>query len=36
MQLVILSDMFFNPSFEMTTSFINVARTAASTGKFIY
>ena len=36
MRLVILFDMFFNPSFKMTTSLANVARTAASTGKFIY
>ena len=31
MRLVILFDMFLNPSFKMTTSFANVARTAAST-----
>ena len=36
MRLVILFDMFFNPSIKMTISFVNVARTAASTSKFIY
>ena len=36
MTLVILFDMFLNPSFKMTTSFANVARTTASTSKFIY
>ena len=35
MRLVILFDMFLNPSFKMTTSFAKVARTAASTSKFI-
>ena len=30
MKLVILFDMFLNPSFKMTTSFANVARTTAS------
>ena len=30
MGLVILFDMFLNPSFKMTTSFANIARTAAS------
>ena len=25
-----------NPSFKMTTSFVNIARTTASTSKFIY
>ena len=29
MKLVILFDMFLNPSFKMTTSFANVARTTA-------
>ena len=29
MTLIILFDMFFNPSFKMTTSFTHVARTAA-------
>ena len=36
MRLVILFDMFLNPSFKMATSFTNVARTTASTSKFIY
>ena len=36
MRLVILFDMFLNPSFKMTTSFANIARTTASTSKFIY
>ena len=36
MRLIIPFDMFFNPSFKMTTSFTNVARNTASTGKFIY
>ena len=36
MRLVILFDMLLNPSFKMTTGFANVARTAASTSKFIY
>ena len=34
MRLVNL-DMFLNPSFKMTTSFTNAARTTASTRKFI-
>ena len=29
MRLVILFDMFLNPSFKMTTSFANIARTTA-------
>ena len=29
-RLVILFDMFLNPSFKMTTRFSNIARTAAS------
>ena len=29
-------DMFLNPSFEITTSLANVARTAPSTSKFMY
>ena len=33
MRLVILFDMFLNPSFKMTTSFANIARTTASTSK---
>ena len=36
MRPVILFDMFLNATFKMTTSFANVARTAASTSKFIY
>ena len=36
MRLVILFDMLLNPSFKMTTSFANIARTAASTSKYIY
>ena len=32
----ILFDMFLNPSFEMSTSFANLARTTASTKEFIY
>ena len=36
MRLVILFDGLFNPSFKMTTSFANIARTTASTSKFIY
>ena len=35
MRLVILFDMLLNPSFKMTTSFVNIARTAASTSKYI-
>ena len=35
-RLVILFDMLLNPSFKMTRLFANVARTAASTSKFIY
>ena len=36
MRLVFLFDMFLNTSFKITTSFANIARTAASTSKFIY
>ena len=37
MRLVILVDiMFLDPSFKMMTSFANIARTTASTSKFIY
>ena len=32
----ILFDMFLNPTFKMTTSFTNLARTTANTSKFIY
>ena len=35
MRLVILFDVLLNPSFKMT-SFTNIARTTASTSKFIY
>ena len=33
MRLVILFDMLLNPSFKMTASFANIARTTASTSK---
>ena len=36
MRLVILFDILLNPIFKMTTSFDNIARTTASTSKFIY
>ena len=36
MRVVVLFDMFLNPSFKMTTNFANVARTTGSTSKFIY
>ena len=36
MGLVIFFDMFLNPSFKMTTSFANIARTTANTSKLIY
>ena len=36
MRLVILSDMSLNPSFKMTTSSSNIARTTANRSKFIY
>ena len=36
MRFVILYDMLLNPSFKMTTSFINIARTIANTSKFVY
>ena len=36
MRLVILFDMFLSPSFKMTTSFANIARTTGSTSKFIF
>ena len=36
MRLTILFDILLNPSFKMTTSFANIARTTASTSKFIY
>ena len=34
MRLVILCDVFLNPSFKITTSFANVDRTTASLSKF--
>ena len=34
-RIVILSGMFFNPSFKITTGFANIARTTASARKFI-
>ena len=36
MRLVILFDMLLIPSLKMMTSFANIARTTASTSKFIY
>ena len=36
MRLVILFDMLLNPTFKMTTIFANIARTTATTSKFIY
>ena len=36
MRFVILLDILLNPSFKMTTSFTNIARTTATTSKFIY
>ena len=33
---LIFFDMFFNPRFKMTTRAANIARTRASTSKFIY
>ena len=36
MKLVILFNMFLNPSFKMTTCYADVARTTASTSKFIH
>ena len=36
MRLVILFDILLNRSFKMTTSFNNIARTTASTRRFIY
>ena len=35
MRLVILFDMLLNPSFKMTKGFANMARSTASTSKFI-
>ena len=35
MTLIILFDMFLNPSFKMRTSFANVDRNTASTSKII-
>ena len=36
MRLAILFDMFLNPSFKMTRSFANIARTSARTSKCVY
>ena len=36
MRPVILFDMLLSPSFKMTTGFANIARTTASTSKFMY
>ena len=36
MRLVTLFDMFFKPSFKMTTNFANIARTTATKSKFIH
>ena len=36
MRFVILFDMLLTPSFKMTTSFANIAKTTASTSKFLY
>ena len=36
MRLVMLFDMFLNPSFKMTTNFANIGRTAISTREFMY
>ena len=36
MRLAILFDMFLNPTFKITTNFANIARTAASTSRYIY
>ena len=36
MRLTILFDILLNPSFKMTTSFANIARTTASRRNFIY
>ena len=35
-RLALLTDMFLNSSFKMTTSFAYIHRTTASTSKFIY
>ena len=35
-RLVILFDMLLNPYFKMTKSYANIARTTASTSKFVY
>ena len=36
MILVLLFDMFLNPSFKVMATFANIARTTAGTSKFIY
>ena len=35
MRVVVLLDILLDPRFKMTTSFANIARTTASTNKFI-
>ena len=35
-RVIILFDVLLSPSFKMTTSFANIARTTARTSKFIY
>ena len=36
MGVAVLFDMLLNPSFKMTTIFVNIATTTASTSEFIY
>ena len=36
MRLVILFDMFLNPSFKMMASFANIGRTIGGTSRFLY
>ena len=36
MRLVILFDILLNPSFKMTKSLADIARTSTSTSKFMY
>ena len=36
MRLVIVLDIFLNPSFKMRTSFVSIVRTTAGTSKFRY
>ena len=35
-RLVILFGMLLNPSFKITTRFVNIPKTAASTSEYIY